>query len=65
LKLLLFFVAFVMVRRVISRFLSPGTTPPPPRRERSEPPRQEPTSGGHPAIGDDEVIEDGEFEELD
>jgi hypothetical protein len=67
LKLLLFLIAFMFVRRAIGRLFSPGPGSPPPREGRNDPPREEqpPTSPQHPAIGEDEVIEEGEFEELD
>ena len=65
LKLVLFLVAFLFIRRAVGRLLSPKPTAPPPRDRRQDPPGGESASGKHPAIGEDEVIEEGEFEELD
>ena len=64
LKLLLFLVAFLFIRRAIGRLMSPKPTAPP-RDRHQDPPGGESASGKHPAIGEDEVIEEGEFEELD
>ena len=67
LKLILFLVASLFIRRAIGRLISPKPTSPPPREGREKAAREEsgPPSGKHPAIGEDEVIEEGEFEELD
>jgi hypothetical protein len=68
LNLLLLFVAFIFVRRAVGRLFAPRPTSPPPRQGRQDPPpegKPNPSSGKHPAIGEDEVIEEGEFEELD
>ncbi len=65
LNLLLLLVAFTLVRRALGRFFGVAETKPPP--EQPQQPQQPPQSqsGRHPAIDENAVIEDAEFEELD
>ena len=64
LNLLLLFLAFTLVRRAVRRFLTP-TKPQSPPPDGSQQRRTRPGERKHPALREDEVIEDAEFEELD
>ena len=64
LNLLLLFIAFALVRRAVRRFLTPAKPQSPPPTG-SQQRRTWPGERKHPALRDDEVIEDAEFEELD
>lgn len=65
LNLLLLFVVFSLVRRSIRRFFAPQDPPPPEEPPAQGRPRDATGSGRHPAIDDNTIIEDAEFEELD